>query len=244
MKILDAQEICLKISMAFEGTNYTGLEGSFDGAGFTFGIIGFNLKYGTLQDLLKKMYAADKVLFTKCCTVFVPAYKENRDLTPIILSMLTLSDEDAVGWSLARQSPVNHQPDSHWKEVFKNLGQQVKFQEIQRKTAAVRFNKALTYCKQYNVNTVRGLMLFYDCTVQQGSIKENTATRIAKRITGSTDYKARLRICAEEMANQAADRWHDDVLNRRLAIVNGKGKVHGKNWDLDKEYHLSDENIV
>src|SRR6516165_12702975 len=45
-------ERCLQVVASFEGTQFTLIEGNFDGAGLTWGIIGFTLKNGEISSLL------------------------------------------------------------------------------------------------------------------------------------------------------------------------------------------------
>ncbi len=45
-------ERCLQVTASFEGTGFTLIEGDFDGAGLTWGIIGFTLINGELSELL------------------------------------------------------------------------------------------------------------------------------------------------------------------------------------------------
>ena len=46
------------------------------------------------------------------------------------------------------------------------------------------------------------------------------------------------------MANVLADtvlpQWRNDVLVRRMAIVNGQGHVHGEDYDLARQFGLTD----
>jgi hypothetical protein len=247
MKLNKAEDICLRIMVDFEGLGFDQLIGNFDGAIWTYSI-GFTIKYGDLQKLIKLLYQTDKKLFHKCCTVYVPFYKKEMDLSGSLLSMANMSIAEASAWALARQK--NNKPDKQWIDVFKNLGSQQKFQTIQRTLAYEKFNTATKYCNKYDLNTCRGLMLFFDCTVQQGSMSASTQERIDNRAKNIKEPKKSLwyqkhlmKICAEEMAEQALDRWAADVYSRRMTIVNGEGLVHGKWWNLDKDYGLSDSEL-
>src|SRR6478736_2922577 len=58
-------ERCLQLVAAFEGTGFKKVCGNFDGAGITWGIIGFTLVNGELANLLAKIKAADPTLIAQ-----------------------------------------------------------------------------------------------------------------------------------------------------------------------------------
>src|SRR4029453_14902075 len=55
-------ERCLQLTAAFEGHNYVVLAGNFDGAGLTWGIIGFTMKQGELGAIVLEAYERDSQL--------------------------------------------------------------------------------------------------------------------------------------------------------------------------------------
>jgi len=49
---------------------------------------------------------------------------------------------------------------------------------------------------------------------------------------------ARLRIIANRRAEAAHPRWVEDVLARKLTMVNGVGTVHGGYFNLEQQYGI------
>jgi hypothetical protein len=88
------------------------------------------------------------------------------------------------------------------------------------------------------------LALAFDIAVQNGGIKNSAAKEIERQIRGKklSDIE-KMRIIAKEVADASNPRWRDDVLSRKMTIVNGGGTVHGKKYDLAKQYGLSDRKI-
>src|SRR4051812_47382289 len=56
-------ERCLQVTADFEGTGFSKIVGNFDGAGLTWGIIGFTLRHGELQELLNEIRATNESIF-------------------------------------------------------------------------------------------------------------------------------------------------------------------------------------
>jgi len=241
MNFREAKKICVNITASYEGTGYDRVVGNFDGQGFTFGLFGFCLGQGSLQSLVRKMHNKNPEKFSNACTVFVPHYGKHMNLAATLLEACTLSPSQAVEWAKDRQK--NNVPDPQWKAVFSNLGNISEFREVQIEAVQPRFIRARDYCVKYKMPTVRALALFFDCTIQQGSLKAATTAKIAFRSLSAKNYKERMTIIAQEMANQANPKWRQDVLSRRMAIVRGWGTVHGRQYFLDREFDLSDSEV-
>jgi hypothetical protein len=235
-ELKDSIDRFFEITGWFEGTGYTKLEGNFDGQGFTYGLFGFCLGQGSLQTLLKKMYHTNPKLFRDCCNTIVNGKQMN--IADNLLQVVNMNNEEAVKWSLQRQNSTR--PFAHWVAVFANLGRQPQFQQLQRDYGMGRIDRAIQYCKKYNLKTERALALFFDTCVQQGSIKFSTQVKLTARGIGKKGYHDKMRMIAQAMSEQAKDRWAADVLSRRLCIVNGKGKVHGTYLDLKHRFGLDD----
>src|ERR1044071_4463508 len=60
----DLKQRCLQVTADFEGTGFTKCVGNFDGAGLTWGIIGFTLSNGELGALLKKIRTSHPAVFS------------------------------------------------------------------------------------------------------------------------------------------------------------------------------------
>ena len=60
----DLRQRCLQVTADFEGTGFSRAAGNFDGAGITWGIIGFTLSNGELGRLLKEIRTAHPDVFS------------------------------------------------------------------------------------------------------------------------------------------------------------------------------------
>src|SRR2546430_1617936 len=49
---------------------------------------------------------------------------------------------------------------------------------------------------------------------------------------------ARMEIIARDRAEVASPKWREDVLRRKLTIAQGKGTVHGRSYDLDRDFAI------
>src|SRR5208283_536859 len=89
----------------------------------------------------------------------------------------------------------------------------------------------------------RAAALLFDIKVQNGSISDIVKAQIERDFAalpgGQPDTEvAKLRIIAIRRADAAAQRWAADVRTRKLAIANGAGTVHGRQYDLEAQYGI------
>jgi hypothetical protein len=80
--------------------------------------------------------------------------------------------------------------------------------------------------------------LAFDVHVQNGEIKAAAARVIRDAMPVGSELELR-RLIANAVANQSSARWQEDVRQRKLAIAEGNGVVHGerlvlKRWGLDE----------
>ena len=67
--------------------------------------------------------------------------------------------------------------------------------------------------------------------VQNGSFKPD-AFALAAALPGGTPEIERRRRLANAVADSANPRWVEDVRERKLALANGQGSVHGRAYNL------------
>lgn len=240
---MNSEEKAFLITSSYEGAGYIELTGNFDGQGFSFGVICFNLGKNTLQPLIRAMYQAGPETFKKCCTVKVASAPYNGafvDLSNDLLAVCNeMTPEQAVKWAEARQDG-NHRPMQHWSSVFHNLGSEPGFQAIQRKFAKPYMDKAKKYMSEFGFVSERALALLYDICVQMGSVKIASLQRYRNGMKPGMLEQERLVLLAQSVAPQAG-RWSSDGLSRKMAIAKGTGKVHGRYYDMAKDFGLTDQ---
>jgi len=244
---LNSEEKCYAVTGAFEGKGYVNITGNFDGMGLSFGFIQWNFGMGSLQPLLMTMYENGPVTFKRCCTVEVDG--EVKDLSGYLVSVCRdMSNREAVEWVSQRQtnSGGRWRLLPHWQKVFENLGREPGFQAIQRKAAGEYMERARGYVRTLGFRTERALALMFDVCVQNGSIKKSAmdAYRRALAANPGAGERQRLAMVAEAVAEASRPQFVQDVRSRKMCIVNGRGVVHGKSFDLAGAYGLGDGPIV
>jgi len=76
-----------------------------------------------------------------------------------------------------------------------------------------------------------GIELAFDVHVQNGSFKPGAFT-LAAALPANTPEIERRRRLANAVADSANPRWVEDVRERKLALANGAGNVHGRHYNL------------
>jgi hypothetical protein len=235
---------CLALTGGFETNQpppdcFAGLSGDFDGQGMSFGVLQWNLGQGTLQPLLAQMNQNHPDILGQ---VFGPNYAA-------LAAMLGETRDEQLAWARSIQDPIRHALFEPWQGLFKTLGRQQVFQDIEAQSAAGIFQQALTLCNEYGLTSQRAAALMFDIKVQTGGIKSWVKPQIlsdfeqldqAGQQAGDVPPEvARLRIIATRAAASANPQWVADVQNRKLTIANGGGTVHGNHYDLEAQYGIT-----
>jgi putative peptidoglycan binding protein len=227
----DLKQRCLQLTADFEGTGFTKAVGNFDGAGITWGIIGFTLSNGELGAVLKEIR-------TKNPAGFSAAF---GDLESKIVQVLGSSHTDqmsfansiSVGSSKMKILPV-------WEAAFEKLGSDAVAQEVQLQRTQKFFDRAEIDRQHFNVQNELGLALCFDIAVQNGGIDATERARIQNKINQNhpaTQQDLRI-IIANVVAENSNHKFIEDVRRRKLTIATAQGTVHGstfavKTWGLD-----------
>jgi len=200
-------------------------------------VLQWNIGQGSLQPLLTLMNQNHPDLLGQ---VFGPNYSA-------LVAMLREALDQQLVWARSIQDPIRHLLFEPWQGQFKTLGRLQEFQEIEAQSAAGIFRQALDLCNEFGVSSQRAAALMFDIEVQSGGIKSWVKPQILSDFeqleqSGSDAAwleVARLRIIATRAAASANPKWVADVQNRKLAIANGGGAVHGNLYDLEAQYGIS-----
>jgi hypothetical protein len=233
---------CLALTGGFETNHpppdcFAGLSGDFDDQGISFGVLQWNIGQGSLQPLLTQMNQNHPDLLGQ---VFGPNYSA-------LVAMLRETLDQQLVWARSIQDPIRHVLFEPWQGQFKTLGRLQEFQEVEAQSAAEIFRQALALCNEFGVSSQRAVALMFDIKVQSGGIKSWVKPQILSDFeqleqSGSGDAPlevARLSIIATRSAASANPKWVADVQNRKLAIANGGGTVHGNLYDLEAQYGIT-----
>lgn len=220
-------ERCLQVTARLEGQGYQMVTGDFDGAGLTWGIIGFTLKHGEIQALIREAMLRDPDLVR---SAFGTAADD-------LLQRLIENDwkklkdwADSISIGANRASVV--QP---WRDGFRALGQAPLMKQLQRDRARRQyFEPALATAHDLRLDGDLGAALAFDVQVQNGGVKKadrKTFEARMARISSPSPLTQRT-LLADLVAASASARWRADVAARKRAIATGLGEVHGMRLDL------------
>ena len=222
------EERSLQLTSAIEGHGYTLAAGNFDGAGLTWGIVGFTVKFGSVQKVLDTVAVEHPGVIR---STFV-------DLTKDLERMRNMPIEKQIAFADSISIPgAKFKLVDPWRIAFDRLGSIPEVQEIQRRVAFEQYMKpAKRTAKSLGLTTELGVALCFDVHVQNGGIKPAAMDAI-KRSGARSEADLRTAI-ANAVADQARVEWKEDVRKRKLAIATGSGVVHGlslklTDWGLD-----------
>lgn len=216
----------LGVTAAIEGHGFTLALGNFDGAGITWGIIGFTLRHGELPKIVLTTNERNPALLS---SIFA---ERTDELIRIMRAPWSEQRLWADAVSLGKKKVRLAEP---WHSCFAVLGEDPGVQQLQldlvdedyfqpaRKTAAAQ-----------GLTTELGIALAFDIHVQNGGIKAAARSEIAEALAKRPPQHERdtRLVIADAVANQSSAKWREDVRTRKRAIATGKGTVHGMNLEL------------
>jgi hypothetical protein len=221
----DLKQRCLQVTADFEGTGFTKCVGNFDGAGLTWGIIGFTLSNGELGAVLKKIRASHPDVFSAAFgnleTKIVEVLGSSR------AAQMNFANSISVGNNKMQILP-------EWAAAFERLGKDERVQAIQLERTEDFFEIAVRDVERFTVKNELGLALCFDIAVQNGGIDQTEGNRIRNKITQTppaTPQDVR-RIIANVVAENSNPTFIEDVRKRKLTMATTRGTVHGSEYDI------------
>jgi peptidoglycan hydrolase-like protein with peptidoglycan-binding domain len=226
------EERALQLTAAFEGHGFTLAQGNWDGAGITWGIIGFTLKHGELTTIILQIFDQDPELVRQ-------AFGENSDeLIAIMTASKAVQMKFADSISLGSTKMMIAEP---WRSGFKAFGESGKVQALQLKLAHEDYGQpALETAADLGLKTELGRALAFDIHVQNGGIKARARKEIDAALEQTPPAtEQELRVIIGNAVADASTSFKEDVRARKLTIATGTGKVHGETfvlsrWGLDE----------
>ena len=218
-------ERCLQWTAWLEGHGFTLAQGNFDGAGITWGLIGYTLSAGEVQKQLAQAEADDPGVLLRSF----------GNLLPQLQAMLAMPRAQQLQWADALTLlPKNAgKLPAAWTAAFARLGDEpkVKFRQIEQ-----AYNKyfvaAAKSARTLGLTSELGLALAFDVHVQNGSFKPSVMAKAAQWPANFSEINRR-----RDLANWVADastnvRFREDVRARKMCIARGGGPVRGQNVSL------------
>lgn len=235
---LDAR--CLALTGSFETGKFfpdcfATVTGNFDGQGMSFGALQWNFGQGTLQPLLKEMFATHQNI---AAGIFGATLDD-------LQQAINGAKDAALSFADSIQDQVKHTMKDPWKQMFRALGLTREFQAIEVRGAAAYYEKGIRLCENYGLWSERGRALMFDICVQNGSIADSVRAlimadfgKLPQSASPEETELARMRIVANRRAEAANPKMVEDVRRRKLCIAEGKGNVHGISYDLAGQFGL------
>jgi hypothetical protein len=222
--------IARNISKQFEVGNSNQIAGNFDGQGLSLGYLQWCIGQGTLQPLLNRM---DREYNVEMKSIFGTNYDS-------IHNMIIDTTENQLAWAKTINDSTNTISEP-WYSQFVSLCNNQDFVNIELDAEAYKIGQAMIICDKYNLKTVRGFELAFDIAVQNGSISSDATKIIDTALMQKPNMieKDLLKVIANAIADASTNNA-EDIRLRKMAIVNGKGTVHGSMLYLDESYGLSD----
>ena len=226
-------ERALQLTAAFEGHGFTLAQGNWDGAGITWGIIGFTLKHGELAKIILQVFDENPAFVEQSFAA------NTEDLIEVLNSPKVVQMQFADNISLGTSKIALKEP---WRSAFRAFGEIPEVQALQLSLVEQDYwqPSAVTAAK-FGLTTELGRSLTFDIHVQNGGIKPSARQAIETALDETavtTEQELRV-IIANAVADASASSFKEDVRSRKLAIATGTGQVHGEtfvlnNWGLDE----------
>lgn len=224
-------ERCLSITAEFEGHGFGLLQGNFDGAGLTWGVIGFTLSNGEIQRLLAEAEAAVPGTLDRVLGPLAATWRAKTALPKA--QLLAWADGISLGADKSAVLP-------EWKQAFARLGDEPVIKRLQMQRAYdAYFVPAAATARRLGLKSELGLALAFDCHVQNGASRVQAVAELAPLKGTLTEPAMRQRL-ALRVAELSAPRWRDDVRGRKTTLAQGGGPFRGRtyalaNWGLTEE---------
>ena len=216
-------ERCLALTAAFEGHGFSLVQGNFDGAGLTWGIIGFTLASGEIPQLLREAELEVPGTLDRVMGALAIEWRQ----------VVARSRAQQVAWADAMSTgPSKEGLPQPWKDAFAKLGDEPVVKRLQMHKAYDNYFKpAAETARRLALTTELGLALCFDMHVQNGTSQVDAVDEIESQPVRPTELGQRQAL-ANAVADRSAPRWQADVRSRKLAIAQGTGTVHGRVYRL------------
>lgn len=213
----------LQITADYEGTGFGLANGNFDGAGITWGIVGFTFSNGELVRMLQQI---DQQLPQVFSNAFGP-------LAARLRQVLAGSHADQMSFANSISIGDGNHVAHDWDEAFHRLGADPGVQDIQLARVDTVYKKiADDNAAALGLQEELSVALCFDVSVQNGGLKQSEVARVQQATAGQSEKQKR-RFMAELVADRSKPRFRKDVLDRKMSFANGAGTVHGDQYELD-----------
>jgi len=223
-------DCCLQITADFEGHGFGKAAGDFDGAGVTWGIIGFNLKSGTLSNILGEIDGRSRTLIDEAF----------GGLAGELRSVLQRPRSDQIAWGRSTSEGADRRRiRADWDGAFRRLGEHSEVKEIQLSHTRPYWQRAMADASRFDLTAELGLALCFDIAVQNGGIdavRHESEIRVRLQAEGTVPERRVREVIGEVIARRS--NFPDAVRRRKITLATGEGEVNQARystatWGLD-----------
>ena len=211
---------CLQITGDIEGHGFCKVAGNWDNAGLTWGIIGFTIKSGQVQQILLRVARQHPEIFNG-------AFGGNADE---MRRVLALTREAQMRWADGISIGNKRRVQESWENAFEGLGAREEVQVIQLERVGKYWDRAAKDAARFGLRSELGLALCFDIAVQNGGIDTKKEERIIRGWQagnpGASEAELRA-VIADTVADNSLREFAEDVRARKKTFATGQGQIHG-----------------
>lgn len=215
----------LRLVAAFEGGGDGALAGDFDGQVLSWGPLQWNLGRGTLQPLLRRIYELN------------PDHMEDA----VGRTFTTAMRGDLIAFARTHILDGNLRPHKAWSAAFRKLADLPEARQAFREHAEWYVKRATFDATRLRLVSERGWVLMLDTAVQNGGLRVHDHLPSYWSLLQPDDIEEwqHLKALAKAISAHSLERWRSDVLSRKLTIAVREGIVHGRRYDIYRDFRIS-----
>ncbi len=267
LDVLSPSELkAVRITSTFEtgrAGGFGGLTGNFDGQGLSFGLLNFTIKAGSLIPLLQEFinkyparyssaFGKDAARFKEMVFTTKPDPKNpKRRIRDVERQMAFVNQMNAIP-----KKAKGNRIIEPWKTYFGRLENDPEFQKIQVKAVRGALDRARYWYNYFDFKTERGFAFMFDLVSSAGGAWLNAAKFKGKRREllrkmladkktrlgrGTLTELEKMEVIANMIADVSLEEWREKARVRKLWFVRGSGKVHGRFFDIKKDFGVTDD---
>ncbi|MBL8799844.1 MAG: hypothetical protein JNM56_38535 [Planctomycetia bacterium] len=231
-----AEERALRITSTLETgqeLNFGAAVGNAGQQGLGLGVLLWNLGTGSLQPLLREFAAQHPARLDAALGTGAAPFR----------AMLNQSHAEQLEFARSLSNSAG-QLLPPWNGQLAALANDVGFREIQLRTLRGRMDVAVRQARELFFQSERGLVMLFDVITQHGEGWRKRANRGQRFHDQTADRelleRERLLELADLLADTSPDRYQEEVRARRRTIALGVGTIHGRAFNLPRDFGMTD----
>ncbi|HJZ81050.1 MAG TPA: hypothetical protein VKD91_11920 [Pyrinomonadaceae bacterium] len=241
---------------------FDGLSGNFDGQGLSFGLLNFTIKAGSLIPLLQEfinkypsrfaaVFGPDAGRFKDMVFATKPdPANPRRRIRDVERQMAFVNNQ----MNLIPRKASGNKIIEPWKTYFGRLEQDPEFRKIQVRAVRKALGRARYWFDYFGFKTERGFVFMFDLVSSHGGawlnarkykgLRQSLLQRMMAykkvRLGRELTELEKMEVIANMIADRSLPEWQEKARIRKLWFVRGVGKVHGRLFDIRKDFGVTD----